>query len=156
MLVPGSPYAAAMGQQAAFVALMRATVVGVLCLLASAFLLLLVWGSWLVAAQQDWHGESALACMRSLLGTVQLYAWGWFGMWVLWFVVVWMWTGDPRKRVLVYGVWYHQEPVARQVNRQQRAQGLESLPRECVYGLEDGIARLLRANGWLDQGQSPP
>jgi hypothetical protein len=144
-----------MGQQAAFVARMRATVLGVLCLLATAFLLLLVWGSWMVAAQHDCHGGSALGCMGSLLGTVQVYGWGWFGMWVLWFVVVWLWTGDPRKRVLVYGVWYHQERVARAVNRQLRAQGLATLPRERLYGLEDSIVHLLRANGWLEQDQSP-
>jgi hypothetical protein len=68
--------------------------------------------------------------------------------------MVWLWAGDPRKRVLVYGVWYHQERIARQVNRQLRVHGLAPLPHERLYVLEDGIVRLLRELGWLDS--NPP
>jgi hypothetical protein len=76
-------------------------------------------------------------------------------MCVGWFVIVWLWMGDPRKRVLVYGVWYHQEQVARQVNRRLQAPGLAPLPREQLYVWEDGLVRLLRERGWLDHGQPP-
>jgi hypothetical protein len=45
--------------------------------------------------------HSSFACM---VGLVEFPAWGWFGMWVVWFFYVWLRLGDPRKRVLVYGV----------------------------------------------------
>lgn len=152
MLLPAFPVGAAMGQQAASIRRTGAVVVGLFCLLASIFLLLLVWGTWLVAAKYLCHSGSALTCMGTLVRATEAPAWGWSSMWVLWFVVVWLWMGDPRKRILVPGVWYHQEVVARQINRELRRQGLAPLPRERLYALENNLVRLLRVSGWLNAG----
>jgi hypothetical protein len=69
-------------------------------------------------------------------------------------VVVWLRMGDPRKRVLVYGVWYHQQKVAREINRRLGQQGLAPLSRERLYALEEAVLGLMRARGWLVYGEA--
>jgi hypothetical protein len=149
-LLPAFPVGAALGQQAASLRRFGALALGLLALLAGAFCLLAAWALWRTAAMQLCQRRGALTCMGTLVGTVQFSAWGWFGLCLLWFLVVWLLVGDPRKRVLVPGVWYHQERLARQVNRRLCAQGMAPLPSERLYALEEGVVRVLRAQGWLN------
>ncbi|HEV2237215.1 MAG TPA: hypothetical protein VGR57_11190 [Ktedonobacterales bacterium] len=150
ILLPAFPVGAALGQSAALVRRAGSLAIGTFSLLGAGFCALAAWGYFLLAFQRRCHSQGSLACLGSLVGSVEGFAWGWFGICVGWFVVVWLWTGDPRKRMLVYGVWYHQERVARQVNQRLQAQELAPLPQEQLYALEEGVLRVLRARGWLD------
>lgn len=154
MLLYGFPVRGALGDQARLVRRVWAFAIGLLCLLAGLICLLLAYGTWLIAIERQCQGHFSLACADTLAGSAEWYAWAWLGMFVLWFLIVWLRAGDPRKRVLVYGVWYHQQQVARHVNQQLEARGLEPLPDEQIYALEEAVLRLMRAKGWLVYGDA--
>ena len=154
LLMPAFPPSAVFGSQALLIRRLGGLAIGLVCLLASVFLVLFALLLIQVGAGRDCRGHGALACLGTLAGTAEWTAWAWFGGFVLWFVIVWLRMGDPRKRVLVYGVWYHQEKVARQINHELRARGLASLPQERLYTLEDSVLRVMRAKGWLVYGDA--
>lgn len=154
MLLYAFPVRGALGDQARVARRIWAFMIGLLCLVAGLTFLLLAWGSFLVAFERRCQGHGSLACVGALAGSAEAYAWAWFGGCVLWFLIVWLRMGDPRKRVLVYGMWYHQDKVAREVNRQLQTRGLAPLPDERLYALEEAVLRLMRTRGWLVYGDT--
>jgi hypothetical protein len=78
----------------------------------------------------------------------------WFGLCAAWFFFVWLRIGDARKRVLVYGVWYHQEKVARLITRELHAEGQPIVTKERLYELQEQVVRLLHTQRWLTHGRT--
>lgn len=154
LLLPAFPVGAVLGSQALRIRKLGGLAIGLICLFIGIFFVLFALALSQVAAQRDCRGQSALACIGTMSRAAEWTAWAWFGMCLLWFVIAWLRVGDPRKHVLVYGVWYHQEKVARQINRQLRARGLAPLPRERLYTLEEGVLSVMRAKGWLVYGEA--
>ena len=154
LLLPAWPVGAAFGHQALRIRRVGGLLIGMLSLLGTVFFLFAGWALWLLAAKRDCGGEQALTCAGTLARSAQFVGWAWFGMCAVWFGFVWMRLGDPRKRALVYGVWYHQERVARRLARELQAQGLAPLPQDRVYALEEAVLRLMRARGWLVYGDA--
>lgn len=148
------PVRGALGDQAHLVRRIGALVIGLLCLLAGLICLILAWGFFVVAFEHRCQVHEPLACTGSLASSAAVIGWIWLAGGVLWFLIVWLRMGDPRKRVLVYGVWYHQEKVACQVNQGLQARGLAPLPEERAYALEEAVLRLMRARGWLAYGDA--
>ena len=107
------------------------------------FLFLLAWVSTRVALQRC---NGSFSCV---LTSAEWPAWVWFGLCAFWFFFVWLRLGDTRKRVLVYGVWYHQEKVARLIAQQLREEGQTPITKERHYALQEQIVRLLHTERWL-------
>lgn len=154
VLLYAFPVRGALGDQAHVARRIGAFALGLLCLLAGLICLLLAWGFLLFAFERNCQGHASLACAGSLAGSAQFFGWALLAGGVVWFLMVWLRAGDPRKHVLVYGVWYHQEKVALEVNRQLQASGMESLPDERLYALEESVLRLMRTQGWLVYGDA--
>lgn len=93
------------------------------------------------------QGEAA--CVGGLLISTPWEGWLVLGICVANFGLGWLQMGDARRRMVVYGVWYHQETLARQVNGRLREQGLTALPRKQLYQLEEAILLLLHERDWL-------
>lgn len=125
-----------------------ARLVGIPAALLDGLLVFLAW--------QSWREESTLcsgswACIGTHVRTIDSSTWSVLAGALLFWVVVWLRIGDPRKRILLYGVWYHQEHAARAVRRQLRAQQLPLLTGEQIYTLEDEVVRLMGKEGWLER-----
>lgn len=156
LLLPDFPVGATLGAQALRIRRLGGLAIGLVCLLASIFFLLasMVFLQLAIEAHCRNQNQSALACTGALAGSAEGFAWVCFGICLLWFVIVWLRLGNPYKHVLVYGVWYHQEKVARQINRQLRQRGLAPLPHERLYALEESVLQVMRAKGWLVYGEA--
>lgn len=154
LLLPAFPVGAALGSQAVQVRRLGSIAIGLVCLLAAAFSLLFAWGFLRLGVARTCPGRDALTCAGPLLGSAEVFSWAWLGLCLGWFVIVWLRMGDPRRRVLVYGVWYRQDKVARAITRQLQERGLPSLPQARVYALEEDVLRLMRARGWLVFGDA--
>jgi hypothetical protein len=122
--------------------------IGLLAAALAVFLLLFAWGFYLLGIQSCGGSYSCL------IGSVQPFAWVWFGLCFGWFTFVWLRMGDPRKRVLVYGVWYYQQRAARPVIERLRSLGLPPIARERLYALEEAVVGELHAQGWLAHGKA--
>lgn len=155
-LIWSFPVGATLGQQAASITRLRAVVLGVVSALLGVFLLGLAVEFYRVALLRQCPGHASLACVGALTASVPWAGWLWFGICTGWFVFVWLRIGDPRKRVLVSGVWYQQDRAAGVVNRRLRAQGLLPLAPERLYQIEGVLVRWLNQHGWLGPGVTGP
>ncbi len=95
--------------------------------------------------------DGSVTCV---LTSAQWPAWMLFGLFAVWFFFVWVRMGDARKRVLVYGVWYHQEKVARLIARHLRDEGKPTVSMERLYELQEQVVRLLHTQRWLSHGKT--
>lgn len=154
LLLQAFPLGTTLGSQSLLIRRLGGLAIGSVCLLAGTFFVLCALVLVQLGAARDCRGQGALACMGTLAGTAQASAWVWFGMSLGWFLLVWLRMGDPRKRVLVYGVWYHQEKVAHRINHKLQSRGLEPLPHDHLYTLEERVLGLMRARGWLVYGEA--
>jgi hypothetical protein len=146
LLLPAFPFGASLGDQALLVKRVGSVLIGVVATV-------LGLGCWLLTISFVHLGSQRCGgSVGCLLGSGPFPLWVWFGLWVIWFSFVWVRMGDPRKRVLVYGVWYHQARLARQTARHLREQGLAAVPQMRLYALEDELVRLLHTHGWLAIG----
>lgn len=153
LLVPAYPMGAALGKQAYLIRRVGGILIGLVALIGTLFCLLVIWAMWMVAVQWECQPHtSALGCAGSLLRSTDFAAWAWFGLWALWFGLVWLRMGDPRKRTLAHGVWYRQDKVARMVNRDLRARGLPTLSDEKLVALQNAVLQVMRKQGWLVYG----
>lgn len=122
-------------------------VIGLLAAILAAFLLLFAGGFYLTGIQ------SCAGSYSCLVGSVQPFAWIWFGLFFGWFTLVWLRVGNPRKRVLVYGVWYYQQRAAGPVIERIRTLGLPAMAQARLYALEEAVVGELHAQGWLVHGK---
>lgn len=131
------------------------TIKGVASLLGGILALALALGSLYVALGLYLLGSarchSSFSC---LMGSVELPAWGWFGICTGWFVFVWLRMGDPHKRVLVYGIWYREDKVARLVAQHLGNRGLAPIPAEQLYTLESDLVSLMHERSWVVNGRA--
>lgn len=155
-LVWSFPVGATLGQQAASITRLWAVVLGAFAAVLGLFLLLLSWEFYRIALKRQCPGHASLACTGALASSTTWIAWAWFSLFVFWFVFVWLRFGDPRKRVLVSGIWYQQDRAAELVNRQMRARGLAPLAPARLYTLQTGLVRWLNWHGWLGSAAAGP
>lgn len=123
-------------------------VIGLLAAALAIFLLLFAWGTVRLGLQ------SCGGSYGCLVGSAEFPAWVWFGLFFGWFTFVWLRVSNPRKRVLVYGVWYYQQRAARPVIERLQALGLPLLPKERVYALDEAVVGELHGQGWLVHGKA--
>lgn len=114
----------------------------------SMFFLLVVYA---YSAVTQCHGS--LTCIGETARTVDVAVWVWLGLTVVWIVLVWLRAGNPYKRVLVYGVWYHQDKVARLTQNDLAARGLKPLPKERIYALAAALIQTMHQQHWLVNGK---
>jgi hypothetical protein len=154
-LIAPFPVGATLGGNAALLKHVWAVVLALFALLLGGFFLLAAWGFYLVALQRQCPGRASLACVGALAASATWVGWAWFGLCAGWFVIVWLRIGDPRKRVLVPGVWYQQDRAAEFANRQLRARGLAPLSPRRLYAMEAGLVRWLTWHQRLGPGAVP-
>ena len=155
-LIWSFPVGATLGQQATSITRLRAVVLGTFSALLGVFLLGLAVEFYRVALLRQCPGHASLTCVGALTASVPWEGWLWLGICTGWFVLVWLRIGDPRKRVLVSGVWYQQDRAAGVVNRRLRAQGLAPMAPQRLYQIETVLVRWLNEHGWLGPGATGP
>lgn len=128
-----------------------ALLLGLVAALAGGVCLTFALGFYLLAASPC---GGSLTCTLGVFRAAEGFSWIWLGGFLVWFTFVWLRTGDPHKRVLVYGVWYHQKKAARHVLGQLRLQQLPLLPLEHLYDLEDQLLSFMHEQGWLTHGKA--
>jgi len=98
--------------------------------------------------------RNAPACISETIRGVEWPAWACLGGVMIWFLLVWLRTGNLYKRVLVYGIWYRQDKVARLVQHELQNRGLKPLPTERIYALEFTLVHFMQAQHWLVNGKT--
>lgn len=88
-------------------------------------------------------------CVGGVLLSTPWEGWLVLGICVAIFGLGWLQMGDARRRMVVFGIWYHQGKLAHQVNERLRAAGLPTLAKECLYQLEEDVLLLLHHHDWL-------
>lgn len=152
-LVAPFPRGAAFGGQPLLLRRIGAFTVGMIAAILTLGCLVMALSSLAVAVQEGCHGTFTLGCIGSLAAGVPLPGWVWVGLCTGWFVLVWLLLGNPYQRVLVYGVWYYQDRVARLVHQALADQGLPPLADETVFTLEEQVRQRMRRERWLLYGQ---